>query len=780
MAEVGGANLRVNSAYWMNNPISGSAFSTVASTMGAQLLFVSDYSAGGNGVIRALGMSVPGITGIEIGATSTALATMMLTLGILTIDPTEASQRIAAIKALPSFASFAAHVAAKLASVDLVTLSRDARFITLRKQVSTDFNALPVAAVSLTRIARSLAAVGPSSATVPGSVTATYKPPVTSTGPATLTLKNPSLRFMSVIRESLDSNGNVQGAPEVPKLDGTQIPTATIKQTNLIGGTNVLSWGNILTLQVGGAGSASESVALSTSAPPSAFRYYLVGPGTSGGAVLPSEIGIEQFSVKVATLATVFFYGLGPILDFVGGVGGALKLLKGVGLAAFEDFVLGLNGINVNSNGLDAALATKDPTSAIGGYVDLAFALLGFAGGVAESAALALGGEALAATVATSFAGLAVGSGILAMADFDATVLSLLTHTRIEAVDVKVTRTPAFDVISLTGNGPQGNSSGYRRAGDVNAAGHVVYTDTSYSQSKTYFYREGLTSVIAQDQIGNIAVLNDDDHIAFSTRPYVAPPNSSGNSDAFLNVGLEKIPLGNLGGMAQTLRFEFAQTSIIGGGPATYVGAMNNSDVVIGTSYVTPIAGELYNVRQAFRWEAGKMTALPVRRDGTREETMDLNNKGQIVVTEIDISGTFSNLLLIEGNSVSVIDKLTPDDRYNIAINDSGEIAYTANSVPMLYDPLRGKRSLSVPDGGSAYVVDINNQGDVVGIVQDSKAARAYPGLWREGTLYDLNMIVPDGSPDISRALSIGDGGHILVDTASGWALLRPRFGYVL
>jgi hypothetical protein len=165
--------------------------------VGAQLLFLSDYSAGGNGVIRALGMSVPGIAGVEFGATSTALSTMKLTLGILTVDPTEAGQTITAIRGLPSFTAFAAYVATRPASVDLVTLAKEATFITLRAQVVADFQALTPVAGSMIR----LAGVGPGSATVPASVTGSYTPP-TSTASAVLTLSNWGLRFMSVIRES--------------------------------------------------------------------------------------------------------------------------------------------------------------------------------------------------------------------------------------------------------------------------------------------------------------------------------------------------------------------------------------------------------------------------------------------------------------------------------------------------------------------------------------------------------------------------------------------------
>ena len=523
--EVGGANLRVHSAYWRNNPAAGSSFSTVTSTQGSQLLMLADHTDPAKGVLRGLSVALPGSAALEFSAMSTALATIMMTLGVLTVDATETAQRIALIQSLPSFAPFVAVLRQKLPGSDLISLGKDAQFIALRAAVTADVLAALQPEGQRTVLSEGRAhALGTFAS---GGMDAAYTAPATATGAAGVALSNPELRFVSVARTKLDAAGKVIGTTVFPLLKGAQVPGHVTSQTNLVGGKNAASWGNLLTGQLNGPGTASDDLTASDAG--ATVRYTFVGPGIPGGASLPADVGIGQFGLKAATVATVFFYILGPLLDFVGGASTALKQLGNGGLKTGQEIATGLGGLAVNIGGLDAALASGDLKSTIGACIDLSLAIVG----TGSALAVVLGLAADTGPVAVALGVIGELSALMAYSNINLAVASLLTHPLVGSTDVAVpAKGSRYTPTLLPIDGVQ-----YQSVKSINRNGAILYwvPNNVTGNAEVRIVKAGadrLVLSLAMNQVTDTTLvltnLNDAEHFAYA----VVPEN--GPSRAFL------------------------------------------------------------------------------------------------------------------------------------------------------------------------------------------------------------------------------------------------------
>jgi probable HAF family extracellular repeat protein len=99
------------------------------------------------------------------------------------------------------------------------------------------------------------------------------------------------------------------------------------------------------------------------------------------------------------------------------------------------------------------------------------------------------------------------------------------------------------------------------------------------------------------------------------------------------------------------------------------------------------------------------------------------------------------------------------------AINDADQVAGYAsdgtNFHPFRWTPGVGMVDLGTLGGSNSYAYAINNSGSIVGYSQIAGGgARAF--LYQDGTMYDLNTLIPAGSGWIlGAALDINERGHI-------------------
>jgi len=178
-----------------------------------------------------------------------------------------------------------------------------------------------------------------------------------------------------------------------------------------------------------------------------------------------------------------------------------------------------------------------------------------------------------------------------------------------------------------------------------------------------------------------------------------------------------------------------------------------------------------------FDRDAGTLTDLDSLLPGPREDSRayDVNGTGD-VIGDVWLTGRGSRGFFYRESSGSMDVLETADGSYVYwarAINDRRQIAGTGRVnggtgpyQAVVFDADSGTLSaIESPQGPltvQSSADDINSQGDVVGYFNhDGLHDRAF--LYRSGTLYDLNDLIPPGSGWVLRdAVSINDGGQIV------------------
>ena len=752
LSEIGGTSLRVQSVYWQDSPVTAGTFRSVTSTQGAQLLLLADHSSG-IAVLRGMAVSLP-TTALMFGADSTALALVMLTMGILTVDVTEANSRIAVIRGLPSLKAFSTYLASQLPNLDLTNLAKNATFLTLRQKTTDDFFA-------------SFPNVKPASFQS-GGVDALFTVSKNQGDPSQITLSNTAHRFVSVIRQTLDLNRSEVGKPVTPKLSGAQNPFSA---TNLISGANLLSWGNILVPnQAGQPGTATDSIDPSLLLGVSYLDYWIDGLGIPGGPQLPSSIQPDAFARKSAALGTIFFYFMGPVLDFLGGSAGALKYVSGSAPKGLADFVSSLAGLNLNIGGLDSALASASGSNTAAAIIDVELAVLGL-GKLLVLALVAAGAVTEGAPLAAAFLFLAgaaaLATAVFGLANIAGAVASLVTHPNVGKAEVPT----AFGKYVLRALSP---TEIY--FGSINQAGDVLGSDgTIINLITNSGPKQGVvqTLVVAVDPLNKaitaLSNLNELGHFAYAIGTGVGDFTTG-----YLYQGTTSTDLGQIGG--RTIR------------PS----AIDNLDVVAGTATTDPAYASLnYDV---FEWTAkdgikdlgigqGRNSLLAVR-----------NNAGQILYIsggEVPSAGISMTLLEKIGNttSLTVIESfpaVAPGHLQNsgiglAALNDKGDVAYTksTSSLPKVFLWSKGTSTQlpSLPNSaGGDFALGINNLGQVIGISGD------VPVIWSKGTVTPLlDLLIPplDVKTVYLKPFGINDKGQIVAVLSTVGNVPGPNDGTV-
>lgn len=344
----------MQSVYQPDTPVNGSGgFSTTVSSQGAHLLAVTDNG----GQLRALGLSMPGAAGAAalavpphlaaranaapmLDATSTAIALIFLTPGIVATAPSAAATRITQIQGLNSFAPLVAYLSSNLASSSLPSLIQAGTLTTLAypcvQEWQNTYNS-----TSQTGQARPHASGGKS-------FTAAF-----GAGPANATpvsFSNGEFRYVNVVRRSVN-------AADADLVSPQQIYTA-------LPGASGPDIASLLTLSIAKPDDDGKDVADLTIPNLSAVEYWVRGPGVGSTANLPSSVA--AISDGTAIGVSVLLYLFLPLLDAVLSLDGVFE-----GNEIFDDLT---NAWEQYSPGIDTAniisgLATGDKGATIVGAI---------------------------------------------------------------------------------------------------------------------------------------------------------------------------------------------------------------------------------------------------------------------------------------------------------------------------------------------------------------------------------------------------------------------------
>ena len=156
-------------------------------------------------------------------------------------------------------------------------------------------------------------------------------------------------------------------------------------------------------------------------------------------------------------------------------------------------------------------------------------------------------------------------------------------------------------------------------------------------------------------------------------------------------------------------------------GPSSVARSINNNDVIGGWMGLHPGIDS-----HAFLWADGKVLDIGTIPNGTGT-VAGLNDRGDVagwgVAPDPSGSGTISRGFHWYGGRMTIIDPL--------------------------------------PGYARSAALDVNNSSVVVGGSWISSTAFDHGFLWQNGELFDLNDLVPQGSPEVLLANAINDSGQI-------------------
>jgi probable HAF family extracellular repeat protein len=279
----------------------------------------------------------------------------------------------------------------------------------------------------------------------------------------------------------------------------------------------------------------------------------------------------------------------------------------------------------------------------------------------------------------------------------------------------------------------------------LSPSGKVVTWRQGDSQTFTAVLYEGKTQKPLPPPVGyrnSFAYsVNDRGNAAGWSNTTLNPVDSASTVHATLFTRDRALDLGTLGGLRSRAY------------------AINDSDVVVGVS-------ELKDREQcAFRYADGTMNPLQPLAGGVYSVAFDVNNAGVIVGGSGMLSTSTKpvvHAVLWRGNTPQ--DLGTLGDRGNsiaYAVNNHDDVVGVSDlgSQETVFFYTSGKMS-DLGIRGHAFA--INDQRQIVGTVAPEERGRPHGFLWENGTLIDINTLIPADTYRIEAAYRINNRGQIL------------------
>ncbi len=329
LAELGGGPLVVSTAQQANSGVgTDGRFTTQVAGLSPQITFAlvapSASSLGQNSSsdlslqqIRGLAVYLPN-TPLVVDATSTALALVYLSFGVLTPDFEQAKTRLTAVKQFASFASLVELLRGALPQGGLTAALEAPQMQSLRDQIVDELIA------SESPRARKLTA---DEHIAQGGVSIERELEGVEPGFERYTFENYGYRFVTVAREELDASGQQTTVPVLATLpDAARFPlTEYVGNQAVMGGANGLSWGTAFTFQVGDPGGGTEDFIPHPNT--RKVRYWIRGIGGGGASNVPQSVRQLNFG-NSEFVNTSFFYFVLPLIDALSGGLAGLALYR--------------------------------------------------------------------------------------------------------------------------------------------------------------------------------------------------------------------------------------------------------------------------------------------------------------------------------------------------------------------------------------------------------------------------------------------------------------------
>jgi probable HAF family extracellular repeat protein len=199
------------------------------------------------------------------------------------------------------------------------------------------------------------------------------------------------------------------------------------------------------------------------------------------------------------------------------------------------------------------------------------------------------------------------------------------------------------------------------------------------------------------------------------------------------------------------------------GGLRSQAYAINNQGVIVGVS------GLKDNKQCAFRYVDGEMTCLASLPGEIYSVAFDINSAG-VIVGGFGIASESAkpvvHAVLWRGNKPQDLGTLSGKrDSIAYAINNHDDVAGVSDlqegETVFLYS--RGKMTDLGIDG---HAFAINDRRQIVGTLTPEERGRPRGFLWQNGTVYEINTLIPADTYSIDVAYRINNRGQIL---CSGW-----------
>jgi probable HAF family extracellular repeat protein len=315
-------------------------------------------------------------------------------------------------------------------------------------------------------------------------------------------------------------------------------------------------------------------------------------------------------------------------------------------------------------------------------------------------------------------------------------------------------------------------------AGTINSKGEIAGNSEIGEIDPLFGVREIRAVVWADGQIENLGTLggNESAAAAINNRGEVVGQTLNAIPDPFSFFGLFIVGSSN-GTQTRAFLWQKGVMHDLGtlGGPDALATSITERGQVTGFSYTNSIPNATTGIPTAdpFLWENGRMTDL-----GTLGGTMGLpnalNNRGQ-VVGQSNLAGDlfFHPFLSTNSRPMQDLGTLGGDCGTASAINNAGVVVGAADFAPgfcglnhtraFMWRQGVGMTDLGTVEGDTDSAANsINSKGLVVGTSSiPCTIAHSHAFLWEEGSIVDLNDLIPSSDFRLSCGFFINDGGEI-------------------
>ena len=207
------------------------------------------------------------------------------------------------------------------------------------------------------------------------------------------------------------------------------------------------------------------------------------------------------------------------------------------------------------------------------------------------------------------------------------------------------------------------------------------------------------------------------------------------------------------------------------GGDYSYAAGINDSGQVVGRSETS---GGSYH---AFLYGNGTMHDLGVLPGTSASGAVGINKSGVVAGWSDNPNGGTAQAFLYSNGTMNALDALGWSNTLATAINDSGQVVGGSDTTSGSYQPFLYTNGTITAIGALLPTLNransINNSGQAVGYFNyNSPATPIRAFLYRDGTVYDLNNLIPSGSGwALDYASGINNLGQII-----GWG--TNQYGY--